>query len=203
MAFGFSGAHRCGKTTLARLVADDLGMHFHDASVSKIMREAGINAVGDVPPEQRIEAQEFLLRRFLSDLKKAPAPLLTDRTPLDMIGYCLGEVTMHNTTPEQGARINNYVDACINATITHFDTIIIVGPLKGAYTVDPKSPPPNLGYQRLVQMIIEGAAAQVSHTIGCELITTTDLTERRSYAVELLHERQTQLVAESRTVRAN
>ena len=78
-----------------------------------------------------------------------------------MIGYCLGEVTMHNTTPQLGERISAYVLECLEATLTHFDTVIVIRPLP-IYTVDRKSPPLNLAYQNLVQLLIEGAANQVT-----------------------------------------
>jgi len=200
MAFGYAGAHRTGKTTLAKRVAEDLGMHFHDASVSKIMREAGIDAVGDVPMEQRIEAQEFLLRRFLQDLNKAPRPLISDRTPLDMIGYCLGEVTMHNTTPELGKRIDAYVKSCLEATKNYFDTIVILGPLPH-YDVAPDKPPPNAAYQRLVQFLVEGAACQVNPAIYCEWLYNSDFEERRDISNQIFCERITHIAQQSKLVR--
>jgi AAA domain len=200
MAFGFAGAHRTGKTTLAKLVAEDLGWHYHDASVSRIMKEAGINAVGDVPMEARIEAQEFLLQRYLQNLSKAPRPIITDRTPLDMVGYCLGEVTMHNTTPELGMRIDNYVHTCLCATLEYFDTVIVVGQLPTEYAVDPTKPPPNLGYQTLVQLLIEGAAVQINHSMYIEWLDASDLQERRNGSKEILMGRMAQLTEHAKQV---
>jgi hypothetical protein len=196
MAFGLTGAHRTGKTTLAKLVAEDLKMTFHDASVSKIMREAGINAVGDVPLEARVEAQEFLLRRYLKDLQWAPRPLVTDRTPLDMVGYMLGEITMHNTDAKLGARIQNYVEECLGATLVHFDTIIVVRPLT-AYVEHPDKPPLNRAYQSLVQFIIEGAATTCEDAIYVNHIDVEDLGRRRTLANDILSERMRELAQAS------
>jgi hypothetical protein len=199
MAFGLTGAHRTGKTTLAKLVAEDLKMTFHDASVSKIMREAGINAVGDVPLEARVEAQEFLLRRYLKDLQWAPRPLVTDRTPLDMVGYMLGEITMHNTDAKLGARIQNYVEECLGATLIHFDTIIVVRPLT-TYVEDPDKPPMNRAYQSLVQFIIEGAAITCEDAIFLNHIDVEDLARRRELANEILSNRMSDLAEQSKAV---
>jgi predicted ATPase len=200
MAFGFAGAHRTGKTTLAKAVAEDLKMAYHDASVSKIMREAGINAVGDVPLAQRVEAQEFLLKRYLKDLQWAPRPLVTDRTPLDMIGYMLGEVTMHNTDAALGARIQDYVDACIQATIRHFDTIIVVQPLE-VYVEDPDKPPLNRGYQSLVQLLIQGAAIDVEPYLYVHFITPQDFEERKAVSKDILTGRMKDLQEIAQSVR--
>ena len=202
MSFGFAGAHRTGKTTLAKQVAEDMGYHFHDASVSKIMRAHGINAVGDIPLGERIAAQEFLLDKFLENLKSAPRPMITDRTPLDMIGYMLGEVTMHNTDIELGKRINAYAIKCLEATVNHFDTVIIVRPLK-LYVVDPKSPPPNAAFQALVQFIIEGAARQVDDIIFVHTLTGSDFQLRRDHSQLIFHERMEQLGEESKAVALN
>jgi nicotinamide riboside kinase len=199
MAFGFAGAHRTGKTTLAKLVAEDLKMTFHDASVSKIMREAGINAVGNVPLEARVEAQEFLLRRYLKDLQWAPRPLVTDRTPLDMIGYMLGEITMHNTDAKLGARIQNYVEECLGATLVHFDTIIVVRPLT-TYVEDPDKPPMNRAYQTLVQFIVEGAATTCEDAVFVNHIDVEDLARRRELANDILSNRMTELAEQSKAV---
>lgn len=200
MAFGFAGSHRSGKSTLAKLVAEDLKMGFHDASVSKIMREAGINAVGDVPIEARIEAQEFLLKRYLKDLQWAARPLITDRTPLDMIGYMLGEITMHNTDAAIGARVQSYVEECLGAAITHFDTIIVVRPLL-TYVEDPDKPPMNRAYQSLVQFIIEGAANLCEGALFVNTIDVEDLAVRRNASKDILTNRMAELAEESRAVR--
>jgi hypothetical protein len=197
MAFGFAGAHRTGKTTLAKKVAEDLGWFYHDASVSKIMREAGINAVGDVPIMQRIEAQEFLLKRYLKELQWASRPMVTDRTPLDMIGYMLGEITMHNNTPEVGERVYDYMMECLSATITQFDTIILVRPL-ATYTVDPKSPPLNRGYQAMVQLLVEGAASMVADHCYIEGLEMDNLQERISVSKGFLFNRMTEIQANSK-----
>lgn len=200
MAFGFAGAHRTGKTTLAKRVAEELGWYYHDASVSKVMREAGINAVGDVPIAQRIEAQEFLLKRYLADLQFAPRPMVTDRTPLDMISYMLGEITMHNTDAATGDRVHKYTTDCITATLTHFDTIIMVRPLN-VYKVEEGKPPLNRGYQDVVQLLAEGAAALVEPQMYIERMVPSDLDERVAYSKDVFTRRMAEIAAESKQMR--
>src|SRR3954465_9433351 len=98
MTFGISGAHRAGKSTLARETAKSLGIHYLDASTTEIMKGTGFYPVGPGSSfEKRLIAQEFLLKEFAKMAMKAPYPFISDRTPLDYIAYTLGELTMHNT----------------------------------------------------------------------------------------------------------
>lgn len=197
MSFGLAGAHRTGKTTLAKQVAEDLGWSYHNGSVSAIMKEFGINAVGDIPLEQRIEAQEFLLDKYIQNLHWAPRPLITDRTPLDMIGYMLGEVTMHNTDPVLAARVDAYVVKCLEMSMAHFDTIVVLRPL-AFYTIDPTSPPPNPAYQSAIQFLIEGAVCQVTDSVYVETLGTTDFQSRRITTAEIFNDRLTHLMGQAK-----
>jgi len=182
--FGFAGAHRTGKTTLAKAVAERLGIRYYDASVSRIMMEKQIHSVSDLPILQRIEAQEYLLQRHLEDIAKLPRPCITDRTPLDFIGYMLGEITMHNTPPEFHQRIGLYVDTCVAAVRMHYDTVILCRPLP-VYEVDPTKPPENVAYQMKVQFLIEGASCCVKPTqVGT--LKTVDFNERLESSVKLV-----------------
>jgi predicted ATPase len=192
--FGFSGASRTGKTTLAKLVADRMKIHYHDASVTKIMREFGIDPVSDVPLFQRLEAQELLLTKFMDAIKAAPRPAVCDRTPLDMIGYMLGEVTMHNLPVELHDRVQSYVDRCITETERHFDMVVAVRPLPH-YKADPTKPPPNRAYQSAVQFLIEGACMNTDN-LHSACMTFTDLEERADAACTMFAERVEDLLAE-------
>ncbi len=188
MSFGLAGAHRTGKTSLAKQVAEDLGYSYHNGSVTAIMKEFGINAVGDISIGQRIEAQEFLLNKYLENLFWAPRPMITDRTPLDMIGYMLGEITMHNTSPELGQRVHAYVEKCLEETTKHFDSVIILRPLSH-YALDPTSPPPNRAYQDAVQYVIEGAARQVDDNVYVTTLIPTNFEQRRIATAQIFNDR--------------
>jgi hypothetical protein len=137
-------------------MANQFGWHYHDASVTKIMQAAGVDPVGDLTLEERLPAQWKLLTQYLHDISILPRPFITDRSPLDMIAYMLGEVTMHNTSAEFGQEIDEYVNACVVATRNNFDSIIILRPLPTYAAADGK-PPPNPAYQWQSQMIMEGA----------------------------------------------
>jgi predicted ATPase len=183
--FGFCGASGVGKSTLARKTAEAMHLHFHESSVTRLMKEGGFNDVADMPPVQRILAQEFVLTRYLQEIEKAPRPCITDRTPIDMLAYTLGEVTMHNTDPIVAKKIDAYVDRCLVEAMRHFHTIIILRPLP-FYQADVKRPPPNAAYRWNIQFLCEGALKMISDTVQECTIFTHDLAERVECAKELI-----------------
>jgi hypothetical protein len=186
--FGLTGAHRTGKSTLAKQLSMDLGFAYYDASVSRIMRELGVNSVEHLTLDKRLDAQEYLLKRHLEDIATMPRPCITDRTPLDFIGYMLAEVTMHNTPQELWERTGKYVEDCLTATRIHYDTVIACRPLP-SYEEDPTKPPPNVGYQWELQLIIEGAMMQVRPQVQTAFLKSTVFNERVQGAGNLLVER--------------
>jgi len=112
-----------------------------------------------------------------------------DRSPLDMIGYMMAEVTMHNIKdPEMSARIKRYMDVCLWATRRSYQTIIACRPLP-VYVVEDGKPPPCPAYQWQHQLIVEGAMAHVSDVCRIAYLSTTDHASRvKSSAEMLFHE---------------
>ncbi len=166
MSFGLAGSAGSGKTTLAKEIAEAMHIHYHDASVTRIMKAAGINPVAPgVDLDTRIEAQEFLLRHYEAELRQLPSPFITDRTPLDMAAYMLGELTMTNATPAQGQRAAHYVEDCLNVTREFFDAILAVRPLP-FYEIKGTRPPLSRGYQWQTQLLVEGAMQRLNEKRG-------------------------------------
>ncbi len=193
MSFGLAGAHASGKTTLAKEIAEAMHIHYHDASVTRIMKAAGINPVAaGVDLDTRIEAQEFLLRQYEAELRQLPSPFVTDRCPLDMIGYMLGELTMTNSTPEQGERAARYVEECLRVTREFFDAILIARPLP-VYEATDARPPLSRGYQWQTQLIVEGAIQRLNekrgHMVYHGVLKTSDRKLRLSASVNFFADR--------------
>lgn len=184
--FCLIGAHRSGKTTTAKAVAERIGIHYHDAGVTRIMQEIGFNPVADLSIEDRLKAQKHLLMRYVEEIKAIKGAFITDRSPLDFIGYTLGEVTMHNTDLEVGNAIIDYIDACVRVANTHFDSMMVLRPLP-FFTVDPTKPPPNLAYQEQHQLIVEGATQRFDGPRY--FLETTDLQERVDLVMEIIAQR--------------
>lgn len=181
---GFTGASRTGKSTLARLCAENLGFTYHEMKTAEIMAGGGFENVGNLPIEQRIAAQEFYLDRYEEIIKGLPRPVLVDRTPLDLIGYLLAEVGMHATTPEQGERIRAYAERALTMANRNFGIIFIPVPL-GTYQVADGKAPANSAYQWHTHWIMEGAA-QMLRGPTLVRISATDLQTRVDGVCEVI-----------------
>lgn len=181
MVYGFSGAHRSGKTTLARRIAEDFGFEFLETKTGEVMKAHGIDIVANMPIADRITAQEILLDHHIKVISAAGRPLITDRTPLDMLAYTLGEVFMNNitmTTEESrliDKRIKAYSERCMREARRHYHAVVIVRPLS-IYVDEEGKPPASRAYQDHFDMLVTGAAtrANVRHAI----LKTDDLDDR-------------------------
>lgn len=157
MSFGLTGASGSGKTTLAKEIAEKMNIPYHDASITRIMKANGLDPVGPTAPlDERIAAQEKLLDQFIAEIRSLDRPFISDRTPIDMIGYMLGEITMRNSTQEQGERAFAYAAKCLNTTRELFDAVLVLRPLP-FYENTETRPPQNAAYQFETQLIMEGA----------------------------------------------
>ena len=129
---GLIGAQGVGKTTLAKAYAAKFGAHYLDASVTKIIREAGYDpsAAGQYDFATRLVLQQIVLRGV--DKLYAAAPIgmevITDRTPLDMLGYTLCEA-VGNAVPEHlWDTLDRYIANCFEVTNKRFSTVMLVQP---------------------------------------------------------------------------
>ncbi len=184
--FGIMGSHRSGKTTLAKAISRQTGIRYFSSSTTQIMKEGGFDGVADMPIVQRIAAQEWLLLRYMEIIDTEPRPFITDRTPIDMASYLLAEVTMHNTPVELGPRIKAYVNSCVMASHSLFDTMIITRPL-AEYVAEPDKPPPNLAFQQHIQVLIEGLGYQMmANGKTVALLTSTELESRINASCDLI-----------------
>jgi hypothetical protein len=174
MSFGLCGASGTGKSTLAKEISETMGIPYHDASTTRIMKAAGFNPVNFTwSLDARLDAQEFLLKKFTEEVSRLPRPFITDRTPIDMLAYTLGELTMLNATPEQGSRAYRYASDCMETTVNLFSAVLVLRPLPSYEATDTR-PPPNKAYQLQTQLLMEGAvhqAADVSNLSWAQMYT--------------------------------
>lgn len=194
--FGLIGAHRTGKTTLARILAEKMGIYYFQVSTSEIMREGGFDAVSDMDLEERLDAQEFLLLRFLEMTEDIPKPFLSDRTPIDMAAYMLADINMHNATADQSERAARYAHSCLIATMGMFDALIVTRPLEW-YDEAPDKPPYSPAYQMHIQTLIEGMAYHMlSEQVTVGFLHSSDLTDRVEASYGLLMKRLDEIRSE-------
>jgi hypothetical protein len=136
MRIGFSGAHRTGKTTLAKNVADSLKIEFHPTKVS----EAPIwKAIRSSPSNhftfaERLEIQKHLANYLdgqYGNIKEKA--YVVDRTPLDVLGYLFANLdsTCSNLW---SAQTRSLIEQAIESCEKYFSKIFLIQP--GIPTID-------------------------------------------------------------------
>lgn len=131
--YGIAGSHRSGKTTLARAASVELGIEYLDARVSDVFAELGLSPKDDLPFPQRLEVQNKILESMeIKYQLMGYKPFITDRTPLDVLGYTFAEVRRDTLTEELRAAWVQHVLRVAQITSSHFNGVLLVQPVYGA-----------------------------------------------------------------------
>lgn len=126
---GLCGAHRCGKTTLAKLYAEKAGIKFVETSVSAIFRDLGYDASVTYDFDTRLMIQEEVLKRVDAQYAKhAGTDFIVDRTPLDMAAYLLADAIGDRVPPHCQERVAKYVNDCFESTSKRFGIVLLIQP---------------------------------------------------------------------------
>jgi len=191
MLFGLTGAHRSGKTTLARAVAEELGIDFYETSISKTAKSFGYDATGDLSLMDRLHLQTLLLQNHLEELDKRSRPLICDRTPLDFLGYLACEFTMKNgdnVDLEVLRQAANFADKCLEATRSVYDFVFYLAPLPD-YVVEDGKPSENPIYQMHHALVVQGGISELKEQVNSALIFDTDWDVRKDFLHETIVQR--------------
>lgn len=191
MRIGFSGAHRTGKSTLARAVAKQLHLPFLTSAASRVAADYGF----DMGRDNRLTTngmamQECQLRAMLEQIAAAGASYVCDRTPIDAAAYLLGDATAFAGDEAYRERAVEYVERAIALTAKHFDVVILLPP---AITFEPMDgkPPFNVAYQEHHHMLCRGmlfdeALGHMQDRIGTILRENTDRDGRLNAALDFV-----------------
>lgn len=191
MLFGITGAAGTGKSTLGRLAGERTGIPFVPTSITRMARDVGYDAVSPMTLRERLDMQEKMLLKMAHLMNTMKGHAILDRTPIDMIGYMLGEVGMHSDkdlTPEELLRIEQMIVRCKRLTMAMFDFVFVTTPLPNYETKDTR-PPPNRPYQWHTQFIMQGALMECSHRLSNATLIMSDLNERVDYVSGVILER--------------
>ncbi|QOC57941.1 putative thymidylate kinase [Pseudomonas phage phiK7B1] len=117
---GLFGTHGSGKTSLCEAyVAKHPDTTFIKTSVSDVYKSFNMDPKVRMTLEQRMEIQEKVLDVLCDQWEKGllvhtgTGNVISDRTPYDLIGYTLCEVSGYDEiSPELSERIIKYVMAC-------------------------------------------------------------------------------------------
>lgn len=128
MIVGLCGAHRTGKTTLAREFAARNDVTFIQTSASRVFASMGLDPAADYPFDVRMDVQERMLELFGAQYTLAGNDYITDRTPIDMMAYTLADVRQETLLPAQDARLQKYLKECLDLTNRTFTILVVVQP---------------------------------------------------------------------------
>lgn len=129
MAIGLCGAHRTGKTSLARAYAQRRDVPFVETSVSAIWRELGLDPAVTYDFETRLMVQEKILQRVDAVYGEfSGLDFVSDRTPLDMAAYTLGDAIGDRVPVGCHERLAKYINACFEVTNRRFGMVFLIQP---------------------------------------------------------------------------
>lgn len=129
---GLNGAHRTGKSTLAREYAKRNNILFVETSASEVFKQLGLDPRKSYEVDQRLMIQEAVLTTLTKQYKEARKKdrlFIADRTPIDMASYMMSDVTGGSVPSDAMAKlINRYVERCLEVTMEHFAVVVLVQP---------------------------------------------------------------------------
>ncbi|EOF9312945.1 hypothetical protein ACK2J6_001115 [Vibrio fluvialis] len=130
MRVGIAGAHRVGKTTLAKLVAEKTGHPFVPNSATPSFETFGIKPNANLQMNLRLSVQTHIYQRFL-EATNGMSDYIVDRTPLDYIAYTISELNTveFNKLGSVGrSMVDGYIKSCLSSVLDKFDVLFIVPP---------------------------------------------------------------------------
>ena len=127
---GLCGAHRVGKSTLAKTYAAKEKATYVEVRASDVFKDMGLDPAVTYDFGTRLSVQEEILRRFDKVYAKHTDGLgaITDRTPIDLMAYTLADATGNAVGEEHQARLKKYIQDCFDVTNRRFSAIVLVQP---------------------------------------------------------------------------
>jgi hypothetical protein len=171
MRIGFCGAHRTGKTTLAKRVAELLGYPTVLSGTSAIVAQYGF----DMATDNRINVAGLVMQQEIIDTladaaqaarEAAPGSFVADRTPIDAAAYLLADATADRGEQRIWEDALAQVKQAVILTEGQYDAVIFVPPAIKFEPMDGK-PPENALYQAHHSAIVRGLVADLNVPTMC------------------------------------
>lgn len=185
MLLGLTGAHRTGKTTLAKAYAETAGVPFIETSTAALWAELGLDPTADMPFSRRLEVQIRILDRLEDTYRKAcdehfdgglTMPVI-DRTPYDALAYLMADVT--RATEVNEAAFARYCQRVNYLTQKYFSGVMLIQPgIASAW--EPGKGPMNAAYMEHLNTLLTGVMAKRDVPVPVCVLRrdVTDLDER-------------------------
>lgn len=176
---GLAGAHRTGKTTMARETARVTGLPFVETELSLMFQQLGIDPGKPMDFQTRLMVQNVALKVCIEKWSGYTAGFLSDRTPIDLLAYTMAEVQGHTLDNATEAMMANYARQCIKAANDHFGMIMLVQP--GIPIVPaPGKAALSMGYMEHLNALMAGLLVRRDVRVPVTFLSrdTLDLNER-------------------------
>lgn len=192
---GLVGAHRVGKSTLCKGILRAANGLIEEVpiSISDMQLKLGFNSSNqNYDWETRKRIQSGLLGSFIDILAKADTvyqtkinnlDVITERTPLDLIGYVLSNAP-DDPTEEDRDWINFYITSCIKLTNIYYTKVIFVQPgipYKHAFTSAGHDTIDKVN-EALLSVIINPLLTTAVHLMPADIL---DHSQRVNYATDI------------------
>lgn len=126
---GLVGAHRTGKTTLALELSEREGFSFVKTDSSGVFTRLGFDPKKDYDFKTRLMLQEAILEDAYTKWRAHAGEIfITDRTPLDMLGYTYADVSREPLSPEVEVQLARYAERAFEITNRVFGLVVLVQP---------------------------------------------------------------------------
>ena len=123
---GLCGAHRTGKTTLAIAISSHLNIPFVRTTTSQVFAQLGLDPAEPMDFQTRLFVQNHVLDAAEQVWQESVSPFISDRTPIDMIAYTLGDI--QGKTEVDFNLLSQYMDRCFASTNQFFQNLAIIQP---------------------------------------------------------------------------
>lgn len=161
MRIALTGAHRTGKSTLARLFADVNGVDMVASSVSGIALRYDFDMDSDRRDEPAYREMQEVILNTMEKSFRGKTDFISDRCPLDAAAYMLADMQANTGSPMFQEGVLQYIDRAIRLTDELFDTVILVPPGISFEPMDGK-PGSNLAYQEHHHLLVRGLMDQLT-----------------------------------------
>lgn len=182
-SIGLAGAHRVGKSTLAKAVAEKLGWSFLPSRATEVFAAHGFQVGERLTFDQRLKVQTSILEAHIADAAAMKGSWISDRTTLDLATYTLmAGMDTESLQKETMA----YVNRCLHEVNRLYGMVVLVQPGIAPVMEEGKFPP-NPVTQELMNSSLWGLMANEAISINTMFLRreTIDLTERVDSVLEL------------------
>lgn len=182
MTIGLCGAHRTGKTTLARKYAEEADLAFVETSGTAVFKKLGFDPKLDYDFKTRLYIQRHILESMNSHYCAQTGLFITDRTPIDALAYTIADVQRTNVTDgELLKEFDKYQSECFEILNRHFAVLMVIQPGIPMVETEGKAPI-NMPYIEHLNFLTLGLV--VSERVKCRHFQIprfmTDLEDRLS-----------------------